>query len=244
MKITVIGSNSKGNCLILESDAGVLLLDAGVPFKKIQEALKFDLTNVKAALITHEHKDHSKAVPDLIARGIKCVMSKGTYLGIDDVSGRNAMIVDKFDTFDIGKFTILPFDAEHDALEPFGYLIQDNISGEKVVFLTDSFYCKYTFKDVQYYIVECNYIAEILESNVEDGIVTKSQADRLWNSHFSLYHLKKFFAGKNNIQGVVLIHLSDLNSDEERMVYEIQSVVGCPVYAAQKGQILELGIQF
>lgn len=55
MKLKVIGSSSKGNAYILETETGILILDAGVPFREIQKALDFDLERIKGCLITHEH---------------------------------------------------------------------------------------------------------------------------------------------------------------------------------------------
>lgn len=243
MKIRVVGSSSRGNCLILESKAGVLLLDAGLPFKAIQKALEYDLSGTVGALITHEHKDHCKAVQELLSRGINCFMSQGTA-EMSNTSGHRLNIVSKHQQFDIGGFTVLPFDVEHDAEEPLGYLIVDNLSAEKLCFMTDSYYCRYTFRNVDYYVVECNYCEDILEENIAARVILKSQAARVTKSHFSLENLKKFFKGKRLIQKVVLIHLSDSNSDERRMIEEIQSVVGCKVEAAGTGKVIELGLQF
>lgn len=55
MKLKVLASGSKGNCYILESPTGSLLIEAGIPWKQIQKGLNFDLRQVVAALISHEH---------------------------------------------------------------------------------------------------------------------------------------------------------------------------------------------
>lgn len=51
MKYKVIGSSSKGNCIIVNN---YLMLDCGVSYKKIKDCLK----NIKIIFISHEHHDH------------------------------------------------------------------------------------------------------------------------------------------------------------------------------------------
>lgn len=55
MKLKVLGSSSKGNCYLLESDKEVLIIELGISFKEIKKALNFDISKVVGALVTHEH---------------------------------------------------------------------------------------------------------------------------------------------------------------------------------------------
>lgn len=55
VRLKVINSCSGGNSYILQSDTGSLLIECGVPFKRIQKALDFDLSNVQGCLISHAH---------------------------------------------------------------------------------------------------------------------------------------------------------------------------------------------
>ena len=45
------------------------------------------------------------------------------------------------------------------------------------------------------------------------------------------------------MDNIVLIHLSDGNSDEERFVREVKEITGKPVYAANAGMVLDLSKQ-
>jgi phosphoribosyl 1,2-cyclic phosphodiesterase len=67
LKLTVLGSSSKGNCYLLEYKNKVLILDAGVKFKEVQKALNFKLDKVVGVLVTHEHMDHLKYAADFAA---------------------------------------------------------------------------------------------------------------------------------------------------------------------------------
>ena len=55
MNIQTIASSSSGNCFCVDSDGIKILLDAGVSFKKIQQALNFKVSELVGCLCTHEH---------------------------------------------------------------------------------------------------------------------------------------------------------------------------------------------
>ena len=61
MKITVLGSGSKGNSTLIEINDKKILIDVGFSYKHIKEKLeqiKVDPKEIDYLLITHEHKDH------------------------------------------------------------------------------------------------------------------------------------------------------------------------------------------
>ena len=94
--------------------------------------------------------------------------------------------------FTIGTFVVLPFETEHDAEEPLGYLIYSTATEEKLLFATDTYYVRYRFLGLTHIMVECNYITDILYSNIETGRVPAALKDRLLQSHFSLENVKGF----------------------------------------------------
>lgn len=55
MHLKIVGSSSSGNSYILETQSGSLLIECGIQFKKIQQALGYDLSSVRGCLISHEH---------------------------------------------------------------------------------------------------------------------------------------------------------------------------------------------
>ncbi|WP_110953063.1 MBL fold metallo-hydrolase [Anaerosinus massiliensis] len=235
INIKVIASSSAGNCYRVEDGQTSLLLEAGLPIKKIQQALYFTVSHIRACLVTHEHKDHAQAVQDIITLGVECYMSEGTAkaLGVND---NKVKIISAGEVFNIGTWKVLAFEVNHDCAEPLGYLLLSQVTGERLVFITDSYYVKHKFKDLNYIMVECNYAADIMNQNVIDGLVAESMRSRILRSHFSLDNVKEFLRS-NDLSGVKeihLLHLSDHNSDEERFKKEITAVSGRPVYVAQK----------
>lgn len=117
--LRVLGSGSSGNCIALEEDGAVLLLDAGFSAKEIElRAAKcdLDLTKVVGIAVTHEHGDHSKGAARLAAKyRVPVVGSPGTLAVVAPAEARGltpeAPIV-------VGPFTLEAATTSHDAAEP------------------------------------------------------------------------------------------------------------------------------
>jgi len=241
MKLKVIGSSSKGNSYILEAETGNLLLDAGVPFKEIQKALDFDLSRVLGCLITHEHKDHSKAIKDVMKAGIE-VYAPASCAGLGEAGRIHRFFkIGYGEQFNVGDFTVLPIEAQHD-VPCLAFLIVYMPTGEKLLYATDTYYLKNKFVGLHYILVECNYCTDILRANVAAGLIPESLKSRLFESHFSLGNVKGFLGANDlrTVRKIILIHLSDGNSDAVRMVREIQALTGKDVEVAEPGKVIEL----
>lgn len=233
--IQVLASSSRGNCYRITDGSTPLLLEAGIQFKDIQRGLNFRVSDIVGVLISHEHKDHSKAIADVMKAGIDCYMSLGTAEALN-ISGHRVKTITPLQQFHIGTWTILPFETQHDAKEPVGFLLV-NQAGEKLLFATDTYYVRYKFVGLTHIMVECNYSLDILRANVEDSLVDEAQKNRLLQSHFSLANVKEFLRSNDlsQVREIHLLHLSDGNSDADRFKREIQELTGKPVYVASRG---------
>ncbi len=241
MLLKIIASGSSGNAYILKTDTGTLLIECGVRFKEIQKGLNYDLSGVVGCLVTHFHQDHCKAAHDVIKAGIDIYTGAET---IDTLSltGHRVHAVTSKKQFSVGDFAVMPFPTEHDAEGSLGFLIQYRPTGYKLLFLTDSYYSKYRFPGLNAIMIECNYIKEILDANIEAGRVDEIMKRRLLESHFSLKHVKQFLRA-NDLSGcnlIVLIHLSEGNSDAARMVREVRELTGIDTVVAEPGLEVEL----
>ena len=65
-------------------------------------------------------------------------------------------------------------------LEPLGFFIKD-VTGEKLLYFTDTYYLKYTFKGLNYIMGECNYSIE----NTQQRFKSNVEGQNL-ESHMSL----------------------------------------------------------
>jgi phosphoribosyl 1,2-cyclic phosphodiesterase len=241
MKLKVVASGSKGNCYILESGEQILLLECGIRFKDIQQALRFDFSRVVGCLVTHSHKDHCKAVPDVMKAGIDVYCSPGTIEALE-ISGHRLNEIQSQVQFEVDRFTVLPFSTQHDATDSLGFLVHDPATKEKLLFLTDSFYSRYRFTGLNYIAIECNYCLETLNANIEAGLIPNELKNRIIQSHFSLEQVKEFLKVNTttDTRKIILLHLSDNNSDAERMVREIKEQTGIDTVIADTGAEIEL----
>ena len=101
--------------------------------------------------------------------------------------------------------------------------------------------CEYTFPGLDQIMIECNYSDARLIQAIQEGRTKLSQRERLMTSHLELESCKGILKANDlsKVCNVVLLHLSDNNSDEEQFVNEIQGATGKPVYAARPGMTIE-----
>lgn len=232
VEIAALASGSKGNCYRVTDGSTPLLLECGVRFPEIRKWLGFRVQDVAACLISHEHQDHARAVEDMLRAGVDCYMTEGTKEALG-ISGHRIKTIRPREQFVLGTWRILPFETQHDAVEPVGFLLADR-AGEKLLYATDTYYIRYRFQGLTHIMVECNYALDILRENVANGTVPPALRDRVLKSHFSLGHVKEFLAANDlsRVREIWLLHLSDGNSDAERFKREIQELTGKVVYVA------------
>lgn len=228
--VKVYGSSSAGNSYVISDGERSLLLEAGISLKKIHDV---DWQSVDGCLITHDHGDHAGYAKQLIKQtGMDIYLSAGTQEVLKLPSYRTKTLK-SLEQQKIGNWTVMPFDTQHDAKEPLGFFIQSK-DGDRLLFATDTFYIKYKFPGITHLMIECNYAADILNENIEEGRIDQFRKRRLLKSHFELGNVKKFIQSNDmsQLQEVWLLHLSDTNSDAERFKTEIQAITGVPVYIA------------
>lgn len=223
MKLITIASGSKGNCYLLETDTGSLLIEAGIPIKQIKRALNYNFSNIIGCLISHEHMDHAKSIKDIAKLGIDVYASRGTFEALNYVGHRFIPMVPK-QTKVIGEFEVLPFQTEHDAAEPLGFLIK--YQNNKLLFATDTFYLRYKFLGLTHIAIECNYVRSVMEDMLDQGLVDINRVARTMKSHMSLENLVEFLKANDlsKVQELCLLHLSDDNSNIDIIKNEIRKV--------------------
>jgi phosphoribosyl 1,2-cyclic phosphodiesterase len=240
MKLIVINSNSAGNAYILENQDEALLIECGVNFNRIKHAVDFNLSKITGCIVTHEHNDHSAAAREVISAGINLFATEGTLRALDIVNHHRCITTFSGDVFKIGGFKIKAFDIQHDVSEPVGFLINHPETGN-VLFLTDSYYCKYTFPGLNNIIIEANYSQDILDGRLKAGTNPQFLRDRVLTSHMSIDTCEKMLLANDlsAVNNIVLIHLSDSNSNEKKFKDQITRATGKQVYIASPGLIID-----
>lgn len=239
MKLKIISSSSAGNCYLLCAANETLIIECGVKIQQIKQALNFDLSKVVGVLVTHEHKDHCLAVKDVVSVGLNVYASAGTVNAFGLKSHRiHSLLCGK--SIILGGFKIKPFEAEHDCAEPFNFLIEHEECG-RIVFITDSFYCGYKFPGLNNILIEANYSQEILDRKVSEGATAEFLRNRVLQSHMNLDTCKDFLKANDlkAVNNIVLIHLSDSNSDAALFKREIENLTHKRVHIAEKNMSID-----
>lgn len=231
MDITVIASGSSGNAYRISDGDTALLLDAGIPLQRIKQALNFRVRDIAGCLITHAHGDHAKAAGDLTKAGVDVYTSQGT-IDACRLTGHRIKPVKALQEVMIGTFAVLPFDVQHDAPEPLGFLLTSRRTGEKLLYFTDTYYLKYRFTGLTHIMGECNYSMDIVEQSVRNGYIPPELVPRLIKSHMSLEHFLDLLKANDlhEVKQIYLLHLSNNNSDAERFREAVQKLTGTEVY--------------
>lgn len=208
MKLTCLASGSSGNCYLLENNNEVLILDCGIPIKAIKQGLNWDISKVVGVIVSHGHKDHSKALDDLRDMGIPIVAP----FNIGDVKSAH---------WHKGGFSVQTFDLPHNGVWNSGFLI--TVDSQKMLYMTDFEYCQYVFKKqkVNHILTECNYIPEFVDRDIPNY-------EHKLRGHCSLPTCLDFikFNKTDALRTVILCHLSAENADAEEMTAEVHKVTG------------------
>lgn len=231
MDIKILASGSTGNAYIVSDGSTSLLLDAGIPLRAIQVGSGFRVGQLSGCLITHAHGDHSKAAKALARFGIDVYTSAGTIEACG-LTGHRIKPVRALEEFRVCTFQVLPFDVDHDAPEPLGFLLTSAATGEKLLYFTDTYFVRYRFTGLTHIMAECNYSKEGLEHSVREGYIPIERVPRLMKRHMSLEHLLEMLQSNDlrDVRQIYLLHLSADNSEEDRFRREVQCLTGAEVY--------------
>ena len=235
MKLKCLGSGSSGNCYILENDMEALVIEAGLPFMDVKKALDFNVRKIIGVICTHRHNDHSKFLKDYVVAGIRSIAPSDYW--IENFLEWWFQYGEHYDEtrkcIEIGNFKVIPFQLVHD-VPCYGFYIQHPEMGT-LIYSSDTEYIRYRFKDVNHILVECNYDKNF----IQDDAVNRTH---ILEGHMELQTTKEFVRINNNpdLRNVVLLHLSANNSNPGEFKEEMEKIVDCPVWIAEKGLEVDL----
>ena len=173
MKFCSLYSGSSGNSIFVGSDNAKILIDAGLPGKKIDEALKCigqDPSELDGIFITHEHTDHIKGVGILSRKyDIPIYAPQNTWeamaKNIGKIKEHNIKVMDKRSTISINDLDVKSFNIPHDAAAPVGYTV--NLKDKQVSVATDfgifTQEIRDNIKDSQVILLESNHDVSMVE---------------------------------------------------------------------------------
>ena len=231
MEIKVIASGSSGNCTAISTGNAIILLDAGIGYKKIQPALKHE--NPAAALITHEHGDHAKleTIQKLLDSAVEVYMTEGTAEKLQLEEIYNLHLIRDAESFEVAGLDILSIASMHDAVEPVNYVLSSR--KESIWYITDDGDFSEAFYQVApptKIIIEANH--DPMKVRTDFGIDNK-QVRRILTYHASILKTADFLSkiDRSKLQEVHLIHISKRHGDKAAFKELIHSRINVPVYA-------------
>jgi len=185
--ITVLGSGSRGNALVVHAGAEGVLIDAGFSARELFRRLEqtaVQHTLLKGIVISHEHTDHVRGLRACARRlGVPVYSSRQTadVLRARDPGLGQIRIFAPGSAFTVGSFTIEPFTIPHDANDPVGFVVRWN--ERKLGLVTDLGHASHL---VCHHLQRCDLL--VLESNHD--ITMLQGSDRPWS-------LKKRILGRH-----------------------------------------------
>ena len=218
MRLTVLGSSSAGNSVLIQSGETSVLVDCGFSAKEMNRrllAVGADPTRLSGIVITHEHSDHIKGVSVLArATGTPVYLSAAVRDIFDFGPGRGeinfADPITSSQPFQIGALDFYPFSVPHDAVDPFAFTVR--AAGVKAACVTDLGY--YTqlvaecLRDCDCIVIESNHDLEMLRIGPYPWVLKQRVMSR--QGHVSNDELARFlredFDGK--AEHLILAHLS------------------------------------
>lgn len=170
MQVSLLCSGSAGNCCIVQGPHTSLMIDCGSPTQKYLKAcfqeIEFDPDAVDAVLITHSHSDHIKQLKMMKNHEIYSYCDlRITNTKNEEIPLHHHLIVPD-EIFEIGDFTVHTLELSHDAGKTLGFVLEQNETKEKLVYVTDTGYFPMSYHELirgaDYYIMESNHDPDML----------------------------------------------------------------------------------
>lgn len=234
MRVKVIGSGSSGNCYILEAADECLVIEAGVPVRRIRAALP-EGKRTSGCLVTHRHNDHAGHVSGVAAMGVRVLAPRDVIASKAGDRVRMFREAEPGRGYVLGGFRAVAFEASHD-VPCLGYFVHHAECGW-VLFATDSYALPPVMRQLSHIMIECNYSDEALERAIVEGRTAASQRPRLLVSHMSLGACLAYLRlpQTRRVTDITLLHLSAENSDARAFAAAVEGATGKITRVAEAG---------
>lgn len=220
-RLITVGTGSAGNTYLLQCGDEILVLDCGMRFMDVKKALKFNIRGIVGAVVSHVHGDHHAFAHEYEAAGIP------VWKPYEAESLRQSR--------QMGGFSVQSFPVTH-SVPTVGYLIGHERLG-KMLYVTDTEYVKYRFRDLNVILIECNWSEELVNKS-------ESKYHHVLTGHMNLQTcIGVIEANKNRyLRQVVLCHISSSNGDPKIFRRSVKGVVGpfTDVKVAEPGAEIDL----
>jgi phosphoribosyl 1,2-cyclic phosphodiesterase len=244
LRFSFLGSGSRGNCTLVESDKWKILIDVGFGLRRTNEALHrrgISIENIAAAILTHTHDDHAKK--SMLQRMHKSNIALHCHLEhesrIGDWEGYKHLQVKRLVRhYGVNRFemlpglTVKPIPVLHDSPATHGFIFDIKLGGSEFRFVYAADCGHGSLMTLNRELRDADLIA--LEFNHDEEMERTSSRPRFLinrvlgpEGHLSNKQAAQLlgFVRSKNLKNVVQLHLSrDCNTPELAMSTAKQTV--------------------
>ena len=249
MRVTILGSGSEGNALLLESRTTSVLVDAGLSHRKLVQ--RFEAIgrepprNVAAVIVTHSHSDHATHASTYATR--LCCPIRASESTMPSIRLRPAARSQTFTAgkrFVLGDITIYSQSIPHDVPQ---VALRFETKATSIGLVTD---LGHVPEGLVAFVGECETL--LLESNHDPDMLAEGPYPAMLkrrvsgsHGHLSNSQASDFLAGLRHVpKRVVLMHLSETNNSLLLARSSAEAALGhqgTKLFLAHQRKPLELG---
>lgn len=249
MRAWTLGSGSKGNSILLESDGTRVLIDAGYSPRALVQRLAsagVQPESISAVVVTHEHIDHVRGVSAAQRRWQWQVYgSAGTIAAIAELDERRCTALRSGAAFTIGALQFELVRVPHDASAPTAVVATATRTGFRTGIAHDlgavPDALRTAFLRLDLLLLESNHDEEMLRTGPYPAFLQariSGGSGHLSNRQSAA--LSRELAGEQ-LRQLVLLHLSEVNNTPRHAVIAAEAALRgararCPVAAAPQNR--------
>lgn len=232
LHIHILGSGSRGNCALVESPQGFIMIDNGFSRRETlarMHELGLSENDVRALVLTHEHSDHVSGI------SVWCKRFDGElYASTGTSDARKYLACLPFehfspgDTLEIAGVRVETFSTSHDVINPVGFRF--TCGGDAIGYATDTGMLP---SDAMHLLTNARILA--LESNhdvpmLRTGSYPRMLQDRIMSERGHLSNKQAADAVRELVtertEHVVAMHISQENNRPSLAVRALAAAVG------------------
>jgi phosphoribosyl 1,2-cyclic phosphodiesterase len=220
VKVTVLGSGSRGNALVVECEDDRILIDAGFPARTLVQRLRaarIAPESISALVLTHEHTDHVAGARVAAKRfGWTVYATPGTIAGVDRLCEVSPIPISPRESLTLDTMRVGCIRIPHDGVEPVALTVESRRTGARLGVAYDIGHVTATIEAAL-----GDLDAVVLESNHDEVMLRHGPYPRALQRRISggRGHLSNGAAARlaaaivnKGLRHVVLAHLSEQNN--------------------------------
>jgi len=224
MRFIVLGSGSGGNAAVVECGGLRLMIDAGLSAKQLSLRLTqvgIEPSSLDGILLTHEHGDHVRGLKIFLKSNpvpIYATAATARVVREQGIEGGKWKLFEAGQVFLMGNAKIETFAIQHDAVDPVGFVVGDEV--RRFGYLSDAGFVTRSMTErlrgLRGIFVEANYDQDLLESDTKRPWAIKQRISSR-HGHLSNEQVAELISdiAHTGLGRVVLGHLSsDCNTPE------------------------------